>query len=281
MLWRKVIDHNPAFVDLTDKLAAKRLAKARVPELPVAQVLWVGKDPHALPEHAVHGDVVVKANHAWNTNVFVSDNEPGYREIVSKAKQWLAYSHHRDDGQWAYRDIPRRIFVEEALLLGGGNLPTDIKVHTYGSQIGHVWVDDKLGKRSRTYDVHGLPLDVRDSIYKKEEQALPDSPETRALVAEAIKIAPLLLDGLDYARVDFMVAEGKLYFGEFTLYPDAGYDRWGDPALTKRAEALWDLRRSDFFQKSHRGFARLYAAALRSAIKQSSWFEPKAYHHNI
>ena len=63
-----------------------------------------------------------------------------------------------------------------------------------------------------------------------------------------------------------MVAGGRLYFGEYTLYPGGGYDLWLDPGLTERAEALWDLRHSHFLRKAHSGPVRLYADALRAAI---------------
>ena len=99
-----------------------------------------------------------------------------------------------------------------------------------------------------------------------QEQELPDSTATRALIKQAIDLAPRLLGGLDYARIDFMVAGGRVYFGEYTFYPGGGYDRWLDPALTERAEMLWDLRNSHFLRRDHWGPARLYADALRAAI---------------
>lgn len=269
LLWRKIVDHNPIFPNLSDKLAAKEIAQACCHELAVAKVLWAGADPQYLPADLVTSDVVVKASHCSGANIFVADGKPAYSEIVERAARWMAIAYDRDFGEWGYRDIPRRIFIEEMLALGDGDLPTDIKVHAFNGGIGHVWVTDRLGGRSRTYDANGLPLTVRDSVYPSEQQALPDGPGTRILIRQALDLAPRLLGGLDYARVDFMVAGARLYFGEYTLYPDAGYDRWFDPALVQRAQSLWDLRSSDFLRKPRRGLARLYAEALRAAIEQS------------
>jgi hypothetical protein len=270
LLWRKILDRDVRFVHLSDKLAAKKIAQARCPEVAVAKVLWAGSEPRLLPASLVAKGVVVKTNHGSGFNIFVAEDRPDYRTIVRKLERWMEISHDRKFGEWGYRDVPRRIFVEEKLVSGGGELPTDIKVHTFGSKIGHVWVADKLARRSRTYSADGTPLEVRDNKYRAVEQALPDTPLTRALVRQAIELAPRLLGGHDYARVDFIVAGTCLYFGEFTLYPDAGYDRWLDSGLTSRAEALWDLRRSDFFRKPHRGLARLYADALRARIESGT-----------
>jgi TupA-like ATPgrasp len=269
LLWRKIVDHNPIFPDLSDKLAAKQIAQARCHELAVAQVLWTGTDPQLLPAKLVTGDVVIKANHCSGSNIFVADGKPAYAEIVRRASRLMAISYDRNYGEWGYRDVPRRIFIEKKLALGGGDLPTDIKVHAFDRGIAHVWVTDKLGGRSRTYDADGLPLSVRDSTYPSEQQTLPDSPATRALIRQALDLARRLLGGLDYARVDFMVADARLYFGEYTLYPGAGYDHWFDPELIQRAQSLWDLRSSDFLRKPRRGLPRLYAEALRAVIEQS------------
>jgi hypothetical protein len=275
MLWRKIVDHNAIFVDLSDKLAAKEFAKARCPELSIAQVLWTGTDPRSLPANLVTGDVVVKANHGAAFNIFVHNGKPDYATIVAWAERWMATSFHHYYGEWGYRNVPRRILVEEKLLLGGGDLPTDIKVHTFGRQIGRVWVCDERRHRSRIYDADGAPLSARGYRYSSEAQTLPDTPATRALVAQAIELAPRLLVGLDYARVDFMVVGSRLYFGEYTFYPGAGlYDVGLDPPLIQRAEALWDLRSSDFLRTPHRGLARFYAEALRAAIDVS---EPVAH----
>jgi hypothetical protein len=293
-LWRKIVDRNPTFVHLSDKLAAKQIAKGRCPELDVAQVLWTGNDPRSLPANLLTSDVVVKTNHACATNLFIAEGTPDYTKIVTEAKRWLRMSYHRLYGEWAYRDIPRRIFVEEKLMLGGGDMPTDIKVHMFGNKIGHVWVTDKLSGRSRTYGADGAPLDASALKYSSEEplfaqvielaarllgglydprippeETLSDTPGSRALIAQAIELAPRLGGGLDYVRIDFMVAGARLHFGEFTLYPSGGYDRFGQ-VLTQRAEALWDLRRSYFLRKRHRGLARLYAEALRVALDQSA-----------
>ena len=266
ILWRKIVDRNAIFVHLSNKLAAKRSARRRCRALAIARVLWVGTDPWSLPIALVRQDVAVKANHAAGTNIFVTDGQPEYAKVVKKADRWMLRWHHRRHGEWGYRDVPRLLFIEEKLVLGGGDLPTDIKVHVFSTGVSHIWVADKLSGRSRTYSADLTPLEVRDRTYPNQEQILPDSPASQALIRQALELAPRLLGGLDYARIDFMVAGNRLYFGEYTFYPGGGHDPGLDRALAERAEELWDLRASDFLRKRHRGLVRLHAEALRAAI---------------
>jgi hypothetical protein len=264
MFWRKTVDRNPRFAVLCDKLAAKRMAAALRPDVPVVRVLWSGDDPDAMPAALLAGDSVVKANHGCGYNIFVAGGATARDEVVRRLRRWLAKAYGRRTGQWAYWPVPRRVFVEERLTLGGKGLPTDIKVHTFPGGVCDVRVDEKAGRDrlSRHYDAGGLPLAaVPDAGHEPS-----DSPAVRALVREAVTLAPSFLGDLDYVRVDFLVCESNLYFGEYTVYPGAGFDRFYDPALIERADALWDLRASGFLRRGHRGLVGLYAEALRAAI---------------
>ncbi|BCG95058.1 hypothetical protein [Mesorhizobium sp. 131-2-1] len=83
MLWRKIIDRNPLFVTLTDKLAAKDHIRRVCPELPRATMLWSGRNPADIPPELLAGNVVVKANHGCAMNIFVSDGRPDRTAILA------------------------------------------------------------------------------------------------------------------------------------------------------------------------------------------------------
>ena len=73
--WRKVFDRDPRLTTMCDKLAAKDWVWARVPDLDIPAVLWAGTDPADIPPDVLAGDVVVKVNHGWNTNLFIHDGQ--------------------------------------------------------------------------------------------------------------------------------------------------------------------------------------------------------------
>jgi hypothetical protein len=49
VLWRKILDRNPLFVTLTDKLAAKAHISSACPELALPRTLWSGRDAIDIP----------------------------------------------------------------------------------------------------------------------------------------------------------------------------------------------------------------------------------------
>ncbi|WP_217570339.1 ATP-grasp fold amidoligase family protein [Mesorhizobium sp. GbtcB19] len=262
MLWRKIIDHNPLFVTLTDKLTAKAYIRAACPELPVPETLWSGRNPEDVPPELLAGQVVVKTNHGCEMNIFVSGGRPGRAEIVRKTKRWLKRRFGRRHGEWAYWPIAPVVLIEEQLKLCGGTIATDIKVHVCSGDISHVWAEDKIAKRSHLFDGDGQPLPGRDPDYPREDQSLPLSPALLDFVRQAIALAPRIAGELDHARIDFLVTDKGLHAGEICIYSAAGYGTWTNPLIAERLERLWRLEDSDYLRRRHRGVSGLYAEAL-------------------
>lgn len=78
----------------------------------------------------------------------------------------------------------------------------------------------------------------------------------------------MLAGEADFLRVDFLVSGGRLLAGELTVYSGSGYERLANAAVEAELTRQWDLRRSHFLSRPHRGPARLYAEALAAAEAQ-------------
>jgi hypothetical protein len=264
LLWRKLFDHDPRFVVFSDKLAAKAHAAAACPDLAMARTLWAGRSPRDIPAALIEEDVVVKTNHGCGFNIFVADAGIDRRRIERRTGRWLRRSFGRHNHQWAYWKVPRRVFVEERLPLGGTDGATDLKLHVCGGRVVHGWATDKRTGRAITLDAAGRPLVARAAGYAADERVLPYDAALEARFAEAASFAGRLADGLDYMRCDFMVAGDRLFFGELTVYPASGYDRWDDPAIAEGLTRAWDLRRSAFFERAQGGPLGSYARLLEA-----------------
>jgi len=270
MLWRKVLDHNPLFIRLTDKILCKEWVKAKAPHLAVPMTLWTGLDVREIPEPLLQAYVVVKLNAGCNMNAFVSGGQPSCDEIYRLSQKWFSRRHGKRHGEWAYGCIVPRLLVEQRLVLGGDRLPTDIKVHVCGGHVCHVWAEDQIDGLSLLLDARGAALAGRDSDYPREDQALPFSERLSELVGEAVASATLLASEMDYIRVDFLVAGDKLYVGELTVYSTSGYGTWSNPAIAANAAKMWDLRGSHFLREKRTGLSAFYAEALRAVLDARS-----------
>ena len=265
-LWRRFFDRNPDFITMCGKLETKTLLAERLPELEQVPTLWCGTAPAELPDSLLSTDVMLKANVGSGTNVLVPAGQMSRAALHRHWRKWHRSTRWRKRLEWGYRGVTQQLFAEPILALGGGDLPTDIKVYVSCGTAVCSWVVDKQNHRSTTYDEMARPLPERGSQHPDEAQGLPPTPETIALVRQAMALAPGAAGDIDQIRVDFLVADGRLLAGELTVYPDGGYDQ----IANSRSEAIindhWDLTRSHFMRSPHRGLARLYAEALRRNV---------------
>jgi hypothetical protein len=269
ILWRKIHDRNPLFVVFSDKIAAKEWVASRAPTLPAPRTLWTGLSALDMPDALLAGDIVVKVNSGSGMNLFLSGGQPDIEYIHRKTRRWLAKRYGRRHGEWAYGLVSPRILAEECLVLGRGQLPTDIKVYLCGDRVCHVWVEHKADGLSALFDSEGSALPGRDADYPREDQVFPPSERLSQLVCEAAATARGLAPGLDYIRVDFLVSRDRLHVGEITVYSASGYGTWSNPSIAVNASRLWDLRRSHFLAHKPTGLYGIYATALQAKLDAS------------
>lgn len=272
MLWRRLIDHNPLFVTLSDKLAAKDYINKVCPDLPVPKTLWRGHDPDEIPSALLAGDVIVKANHGCDMNIVISNGQPDRTTIIEAARGWLGKRQGRYNSEWGYWPIVPEILVEELLPLAGGEIATEIKVQVCSGVVCHVRAEDKKILMSHLFDPDGNPLPGRDIDYPREDQALAVTPRLLELIRQAATIAPRIAGDLDYVRVDFLVTNERLFAGEVTVYTAGGYSTWSNPAIMAGIEQHWRLEHAGFLRRRHTGFTRLYAEALLAKCGASAPF---------
>lgn len=276
MLWRRLVDHNPLFITLSDKLASKDYIRSVCPDLPVPRTLWRGRDPDDIPSALLAGDVIVKANHGCDMNLIVSNGQPDRAAVVREARGWLAKRQGRYNSEWGYWQVIPEILVEEMLPLAGAEIATEIKVHMCSGVVCFVRAEDKKLLMSRMFDPAGNPLPGRDIDYPREDQALPVAARLSECIRQAAAIAPRIAGDLDYVRVDFLVTSERLFAGEVTVYTAGGYSTWSNPAIMSSIEQHWRLDQADFLRKRHTGLARLYAEALLAKCGASAPFPVEA-----
>jgi hypothetical protein len=237
--WRKLFDRNPAFIIFADKLATKTWIAERLPDLPMAETLWVGDRPEDIPAALLTPGHVIKTNNASGQNYLPHRGELPRAEVNRQFHRWLRASAGKrwlgwlDQGQeWAYWPVPSKVFVERQV---SGDRPlVDISVRvldgealmvscaldfkTEGSTVGYFWPD-------------GTPVD------DPEASTLPTGFAVPPAFFEAVRAAAILGQGFDYLRIDFLTDGDTLYSGEITCYPASGHGT--DDPFIRRLYLRW------------------------------------------
>ncbi|MEL6914950.1 MAG: ATP-grasp fold amidoligase family protein [Pseudomonadota bacterium] len=258
--WRKLMDRDPRWTVLSDKLAAKHFIAALGVAARLPATLWEGR-AQDVPARYLGADVVIKSNHGSGTSLFPARDGLAPEAVRRGIARAAAQNHGRAAHEWGYFDIVRKIFVEEHLASRGPLM--ELKIYTYGPRvlrvvqirsepgrprIGSAWFYDETGTLVRS--------DQPTAISK-----VIDRGPLASQVPEALDIAARLGSYFDHLRVDFIVADEGLYLGELTVYSQAGW-LVGGYAPASGPSLCWDIRRSWFLRTPQRGWKGIYARAL-------------------
>ena len=262
-LWRKIFDRNPLFVEASDKLQSKILARRLEPELKVAEVLWSGDRPADIPDAALQGEVVVKANNGSHMYLFVRNADVDRAAVERAARRWMVAPYGEGKGEWAYRHVPRAIVIER-MLSEDGLVPPEYKFHVGGGRTSYVYVRADPGtsrEREVVLSRDGIPFAL-DSANGEPLRDFAVTPRFERLRS----IAETLAQPFDFVRCDLYDTNDGIYFSELTIYPKSGFGTVKNRELAERRNSDWDLRRSWFLTAPQTGWRRRYAEALRSTL---------------
>lgn len=261
--WRKVFDRNPLYPVLADKLRVKDWARAQLPGLQAAQVLWTGTRAAELPAELLRPDVVIKTNHGTRTNYF-----PGRRclprpELDALLDGWLQ-RRFDTELQWAYGLVPPTLMVER--LVGDGAPLTEMTFRCSGGKVATAFVatEQKTPRERNAYfTADGMRLPPKRGT--APEKLLPADYVLPEIFWRARDVAETLSRDLDFVRVDLMVQDDQIYICEMTLYPGSGFSDEKATHTAPYIERGWidALEKAWFFTAPQPWPARLYIAALR------------------
>jgi len=264
-LWRKLFDHDPLFVTVTDKLTLKNWVAANFPDIKTPKLIWEGDDPAAIPASVLSGNVVVKVNHGCKWNRLIFDGQYDRAEVEAVARGWLAKRMARKKAEWAYSQIVPRLFVEEMLTEQGGPIRHEYKCYVAAGQMMHAYVKvDRFGDR---------PQDVvldQEGHYRimAIDLGTVTVPMDKPLYWERIVAAAKRLGaGFDLVRCDLYEKEGEIWVSEMTLYSVSGLTWVDDEQMMDRLGREWDIRKSWFMRAAHKSWRERYRVALRQAIE--------------
>jgi len=271
-LWRKLFDHDPRFVILSDKLACKDWVAARVPELNIPTVRWTGSSAESFP-HELKGKAgLLKANHGSDTNLFLGECKLLEEKIESIINDWLAYDHGQEHREWAYSLVERKVFIEDEITAQSGSLE-EVKVFTHGRDAVRLHhIGDRFNEKwANTWDI---TADGELYISPEPDRIVPpnDAKPLPNTVDDAVSMARKLGAEFDQLRVDFIFDGEAWWLGELTVYNEAGYVYLPSANdANSRFSQAWDIRKSAFLNDLNlTGFRRFYASILKQYLERAS-----------
>ncbi len=237
ILRRKVFERRPIFTTFADKYAVRDYVARRVGAQILPELHWLTEDPGNIPFDALPRSFVVKPTHGSGWVRVVRDKFTLNRdELVRTCREWLAADFYELLREREYKNIPRRIMVEEFIDDGSGEAPCDYKFFTFGGKVELIQIDvGRFGQHRRAlYDTAWRDTGIKS----RRERILEPVPRPKHLDS-MLEIAASLGKEVAFVRVDLYDNGSKVYFGELTSTPGCGTQPFEPRSIDAQLGALW------------------------------------------
>jgi len=239
LAWRMLNDRNPLLTLTTDKVAVREYVASKVGEDVLVPLIAVYDRAEDIRWDELPSSFVLKASHGCNMNLIVRDKDVEDPDLVKQqAADWLRHNFYEDSREWAYRDIPPRLLVEELMLDDLGEVPFDFKFLVFAGRTAVIRVH--LGR----FGDHRVNFYDRDLRLLPVRQYYPTDPsyEPPAEVAAMAGLAEKIAEDFEYARIDLYLVGGRVRFGEITHHDGNAAQRFDPASFDTELGALWELR---------------------------------------
>ncbi|WP_055687550.1 ATP-grasp fold amidoligase family protein [Loktanella sp. 5RATIMAR09] len=265
-LWRKLFDHNPLFVTLTDKQACKGWVASLGLDIRQPKTLWVGTDANYIPADVWAVPMIIKATHGCQMSIPVRQEPADKAPLIAQANAFLLRDHGSRRREWAYGGVPRRLIAEEWVFPGTDLI--EYKCYAFGPKVVQVAAIYRAAPESAA--IWQLNEDGQFVLTDQVSAVAPIiNPAPLGKAGEAaIALSSELGKPFDHMRFDWLSDGSDLMLGEVTVYNLAGrahlQGHYREAVLNKD----WDLRRSWFLTTPQTEWRKIYAAALNRRLNE-------------
>lgn len=224
--WMKLYDSTPLKTKCADKILVHDYCKEKIGEDLCIPILFTYNKIEDIEWDKLPNQFVMKCNHGSGMNIIVKDKKTMNKvDIKNKLARFMKDDFAFHVGyEMHYHDIPHRILVEKYMEDKGqkGTL-VDYKFWCFNGEPKFMTVSDGYGHGTMNfYDMNFLQLDMKRTDFKN----MPVEPKKPATFDKMIEYSKKLSEDFNFVRVDFYEINGKLYLGELTFTPGAGFFKY-------------------------------------------------------
>ena len=239
--WLKLYNRNPIYTTMVDKVAVKDYVKSIIGEDYIIPTLGVYDKFNEIDFEKLPNSFVIKCAHDSGGIVICPNKENfDYTAAKKKIEKYQKRDFYLGWREWPYKNVPRRIIVEQYMEDKKTKELRDYKFFTFNGKVKALFIaSDRQNPNEDT------KFDFFDESYNHlpiinghpNANTLPERPKNFELMKE---LAEKLAVGIPHVRVDFYEIDGKVYFGEMTFF------HWSGVVPFEPKE--WDLIFGDWIQ---------------------------------
>ena len=226
--WIKLFDRKSRYTMMVDKYLAKEIVASEIGEEYVIPTYAVWDDAKSVDLDALPNEFVIKCNHDSHGLVICRDKSAiDQKAVIRKMNAGLRKNAYHQSREWAYKDVKRKILAEKLIVDPKNRDLIDYKFFCFNGVPLYCQVikNRSTGETIDFYDMDWNPMPFTGLGLGKgpERGTFTEKPEHYGKMRQ---IAEKLAQGTFFVRIDLYNVEGRILFGEFTLYPKSGLARF-------------------------------------------------------
>lgn len=232
--WLKLYDRRPEYVTMVDKYRVREYIAETIGEEYLIPLLGVWEKASDIDFDALPDQFVLKCNHDSGSVIICKDKSKlDKRNTIRKLDRALGNSGYWFGREWPYKNVKPCIVAEKYMTDMENSDLLDYKVHSFNG------IPKVILVCSQRFTQGGLREDFYTPKWEKLDLRRPNHPNTEGKtnppdeLEQMLQLSEKLSKGIPFARTDFYIVNGKLYFGEITLYPAAGFENFSPETWDK------------------------------------------------
>lgn len=234
--WLKLYDRNPAYTSMVDKFEAKNIVADILGKEYIIPTLGIWDRFEDIDFDKLPNSFVLKCTHDSGGAIVCKDkNEFDYNKAKKFFRKRLGRNYFWPGREWPYKNVKPRILCEKYLEDSRTQCLNDYKFFCFNGTVDSVMVCiDRASKNTKYYffDRNWKLLRLNKLGLSMPEDFTLEKPNN---FEKMCNIAKVLSTGKRFIRIDLYSCNNSIYFGEFTFYPQSGFDS----NLLKEAEEYY------------------------------------------
>lgn len=218
--WIKLYDRNPIYTKMVDKYEAKKIAECLIGSQYIIPTIGVWEKSKDINFENLPRKFVLKCTHDSASTIIVNDKSTiNIEEIRKHFDFFLKRNHYKAAREWAYKDVKPRIIAEP--LIEDAEVLKDYKFFCFDGVPKIVYISSNEHTAEASTDYFDIDFNHLDLVTLDKNAII--TPKIPCNYEHMVELARKLSTGIPQIRIDLYNANGKIYFGEFTLYSNGGF----------------------------------------------------------
>lgn len=227
--WLKLYDVHPEYTQLVDKIAVRDYVTQKIGTDISFPILGVWDSIKDIDFTKLPEKFVLKCNHDSGSVKIIDDkNKIDVDELDKFYKGRMKINPYYTGREYPYKNVKPKIFAEKYMISSGAKDINDYKFFCFDGkpEIMFIATDRNTDVRFDFFDMNFEHLDIF-YVHPNSDNKI-EKPET---FDEMKEIASKLSEGMKFVRIDLYEINGKVYFGEYTIFNGGGFwpilpDEW-------------------------------------------------------